>query len=110
FVEGYSLENGIRTTNSIITFPELDMLLTIDKITFENAFINDASSENDVDSLYKVIAAVDTIKSSYDSIIAEIEKINNFIGDYDTLVLIEHDKVKDYIHQKLFDFGKNRDK
>lgn len=104
FVEGYSIETGIRPVNILITFPELDMLNSIDRIVFENVFINERSSEQNINDLYFVLAGIESIKTSYKTLMEEISKINEFISNYDTVILNEHEKIKNFIIKRTIEY------
>ncbi|WP_313261872.1 hypothetical protein [Sphingobacterium sp.] len=101
FIDGYNIENGIRTVQAIILFPELDMLKSIDKLKFEDYFLENSTDENDISNLYYGISGIDGAFDSYEIIKSEISKINDFIGSYETILLQEHNKIHDFIKIKV---------
>lgn len=93
FVDGYNIEKGIMTRSMLYVFPELDMLASIEKLRFELTFLGHESSDDEVAQLYLAIAGITAIKDSYDEIGKEVEKINSFIGNYDTILISEFENV-----------------
>lgn len=107
YVEGYNIEKGIKPAEMLVTFPELEMLLAIDNLTFEDAFISDASNEQDIDNLYQLIAGYQSIKVSYDTLSKEIHKINDFISSFDVPVMQEYQNTLEFIYDRLIKFAAN---
>lgn len=87
FIVKYNLESGFLPQGMLLTFPELLSLSSIDTFRYEKLYLENENNTERINQLYLTIGCIESSLKSYEKLDEEINKINSFVSDIETLLL-----------------------
>lgn len=101
YVEKYNIENGIVPIGMKYSLAELDIITAIGSLKIEEIFVKDFDDESHLVDFYLAISGITEVKYTYQSIADEVSKINNFIGEYDIIILERYKIIIEFVTSQI---------